>query len=162
MKVNWIKIIRDYAGSIIYDNETIVVRPGAEEKEITSLENVLGVIFGEEFRELYKTADGFGISSNGSVQWIVVPLEEIPSLVDQHKKRVFKNSSEKLIESALRYVPFIQWSCGDTSGLMRSCKKSGNMGTQVWMFDHEALDGGNGEEEFLYITDETIFEFLIS
>ena len=135
----------------------LVMPSGAELHELRDLARVLQVRFPDEFASLYRTMNGFGgTDGKGVVEWAALPLEEIPTFSD----RIRSWFSETHPEVAARFIPFLDWHCGDATGYLKD--EQGKVLSHLRTFFHEEyhFDESQPYEEFLVEDEATIHDFL--
>ncbi|MEZ5329678.1 MAG: SMI1/KNR4 family protein [Verrucomicrobiales bacterium] len=156
---NWQDIIqRSHEWSHKDDGYKLVTRPSADAADIAKLESTLGFQLPAEFRELYLTYDGFGVSANSNqTYWMFKPLAELPAFIEEIRDWF----QETHPESARRYFPIIDWSSGDSSGYFLSL--SGDLLPGLYDFEHEdyEFDESQEEDEFLIQSYRTIEDALL-
>jgi hypothetical protein len=129
------------------DGWNLVLGGGASEDEISALEGSLGITFPREFRELYLTHNGVGMSRERSeeIVWQAIPLALIPAAI-KHARDWFHETHP---EVSARFFPFLDWYCGDYDGYLLG--EGPFVLPGIYSFEHESyeFDADQDSEEFL-------------
>lgn len=129
--------------------------PGAAPEHIDRLADQFEVALPPEFRSMYQAANGFGgVGDVGPVEWAALPLAGIPQFAAT-VRRWFQDSHP---EAAMRFVPFLDWRCGDATGYLFG--EQGECDGKLTTFFHDEYRPMVDFAEFLIPRGESISEFL--
>jgi hypothetical protein len=139
------------------DEYELVCGAPATEAEFEELKELLPTEVPGEMKEFYATMNGFGKSSaKYPLLWFFVPLPELPRVVREFQETIADHQSDL----GNRYLPFIDWHCGDLTGYLWN--REGQMVPGLWMFEHENFryEPYQDESEFMVQSGRSIEEFL--
>lgn len=129
--------------------------------ELSAMERQLGIEFPQEFRDLYSTFNGIGLTSSDATEveyWNFLPLHMIPDFAETIRNW-FRETHP---DAAARFVPFYDWKNGDGLGYLFD--ENGIAIPGLCNFEHElyGFDEDQDLDEFLEVVPVTIKEFLVS
>ena len=147
--MNWTQLIQDHHQRHHPHGHTkLILRDGASDAELDALSATMGFQLPEEFRELYRTHNGFGTpSSDGpnAVSWFFLPL----SLIEEKTKDATSWIQETHPEIARNFFVFMDYRCGDYSGYFKD--KADRNPPVICSFEHELyeFDANQPAEDFI-------------
>ena len=125
--VDWKQLARDrYAPT-----EELIFGSGATQQQWKELEEKGVIEWPTEFRSLYNEFNGFAHGSSEEPEWLLVPLNQTPSLT-AHIRSWFQETHP---DQAARFVAFIDWGNGDATGYMMM--NGGGWVDGLYTFNHE-------------------------
>jgi len=141
------------------DGYQLVMQPGVSAEDVVGMGERLGISLPDEFRDLYMTLNGFGVTSDNSPEgtyWLCRPLDHLPDFI----RIMRKGFSPTHPHIASRFFPFIDFANGDSMGYLT--ETGGVILPGLACFEHELYkyDDGQDPSEFLSLTSLTIEEFL--
>ncbi len=138
------------------DPDSLVLGSPSNAATIAVFEKTVGYSMPEEFKALYSEYDGFGTTRKGEIDWFFLPLLKLPG----HAAEVRVGFQQTHPEIAKRFVPFVDWGNGDSSGYVFS--ESGVPEPGIFMFEHESYEFREDQDwrEFLDPVDASIHDFL--
>jgi len=157
---DWAKILHDLHAVAHGDDElTLATQPGAGDDELDRLADRLGIALPEEFRDFYRTFNGYGVAPDNDpsdVCWLIQPLEKLPDFID-FTRSSFDGTHPDV---AARFFPFIDWANGDGMGYLT--ETAGIVLPGLFCFEHESYeyDANQDPDEFIAAIPVTIEEFL--
>ena len=137
--------------------DSLVLGAPASDEVLDALASNLGFALPIEFRSFYGTYDGFGTKhDDGTTDWFFAPTANIPELTEEIRDWY----QETHPEIAARFVSFVDWGNGDSSGYLFS--EAGAPLDGVYIFEHESYEFEEGQDwgEFLIPVDKSIRDFL--
>jgi len=140
-----------------FDPDKIFLGDPVPEKEIDSFETKIGLPLSEEFRHFYQSQNGFGlIQPDGKVDWIFVPLKDIPKLTAKTEKWL----GEFDPELQGRTLAFVDWDEFESAGILYS--PDGTPSTMIYGFLRGTVNHGTlyGGEKPYYPLEVTISNVL--
>lgn len=157
-KEHWRELILmfvGYGGS--FDPDKVVLGDPVPRTEIDSLEAKIGLPLSEEFRQFYQSQNGFGlIQPDGKIDWVFVPLKDIPKLTAKTEKWI----GEFDPELQGRILAFVDWDEFESAGILYSSE--GKPSTMIYGFLRGTVNHGtiNGGEKAYYPLEVTIANVL--
>lgn len=155
---DWIHIVEAHHKWGYPNNEyQLVTQPPASIGELAILQSLFGAAMSEEIRTFYEQINGFGIKVKpGHTSWFVTPIACLPELI-RDCRNWFHDTHPDLAE---RFFPFINWGCGDYSGILLT--EDGIPLSGLFDFEHEnyAFDQDQKGSEFLFSVYKSLEELL--
>lgn len=140
---HWRELILTFVGyGGPFDADKIVLGDPLPKGELELFEAKIGLPLSEEFRQFYQSQNGFGlIQHDGKVDWVFVPLKDIPNLTAKTEKWV----GEFDPDLQGRILAFIDWDKFESAGILYSAE--GKPSTMIYGFlrgtvNHGTLHGG--------------------
>ena len=146
--MNWTQLIQDQHQRYHPHGHTkLILQDGATDDEIDALSVKMGFKLPDEFRDLYRTHNGFGTpSSDGpnAVRWSFLPL----SLIEEKTKAATGWMQETHPDIARGFFVFMDYLCGDYSGYFFDNPHQSP--PDICTFEHELyeFDASQPAEEF--------------
>ena len=128
----------------------------ASKQEIDSIAAELDFTFPSEFVDFYSVMNGFGIrSADHGTEWFVLPLRKIRK-TQAHTKAMMESHPEY----GDRFVPIVDWMCGDYAGYIKP--NATDQDLRLFILEHEKLeyDPAQDPNEFFFPLYTSIEEFL--
>ncbi|WAC19570.1 SMI1/KNR4 family protein [Luteolibacter sp. SL250] len=155
---NWRKIVESHhAWAHPDDDWRLITGPPAGAADLALLEELFGAALKDEIRGFYEQMDGFGITSDeGRVIWFVVPIAGLADTFEACRSW-FRDTHPGLAE---RFFPFIDWECGDYSGIL--LHEFGIPLEGIYEFEHEeyGFDEDQDGSDFLRSVYDSLREML--
>lgn len=155
---DWHEIVRRHHMAFHGNDEyQLVISPPATEAELASLRGLFPYSIPFEMESFYQSINGFGKSSaHYPLLWFFLPISKLESAC-RSLRDTFGDSHADL---AQRFLPFVDWFCGDYSGYLWS--EDGTLLDGLYIFEHENFRYESGQDisEFMFCTDASIEEFL--
>lgn len=157
---DWLELLTRHHSAAQADSgyEPIFGDPASPES-LDRLQSKIGLPLPNELRELYRSADGYGLRVNKEDNlspWFVVPTSELFDFVSA-QRNAFSGTHKSLSE---RYLPFIDWANGDSMGYVYG--RDGRFVDGLHMFMHELYqyDAEQEPEDFFRSFEGSIADFL--
>ena len=138
---NWKEIVESHhAWAHPDDDWRLIAGPSAGAADLALLEELFGSALTDEIRGFYEQMDGFGITSDtGEVLWFMVPIAGLANTFETCRSW-FRDTHPELADL---FVPFIDWGCGDYSGILLG--ESGVPLEGIYEFEHEEYEFDDGQ-----------------
>ena len=155
---NWEKLIQNFfAHSDPDESFARIALAGCDASAITKSESEIGTSLPEELRNFYQHANGIGLGDvpTDSPRFIP-PVESLPDFVNSARS----SFSETHPKHAARYIPFIEWENGDSTGYFLNDDET--LFDYLLIFSHEHYDYNDEQDinEFLTPFAESLQELL--
>jgi len=156
---DWNRVVDEFFLAADPDGEYDRDAPaGASPAAIATAEAAIGVSLPEELRDFYASHDGLGLASRDGSESprFVRPVSELPAFVEECRSS-FEETHPAYAE---KYLPFVDWNNGDSSGFVRAA--DGTWIEALFTFSHERYlyDAEQDVNEFLQPQADTVEEFL--
>ena len=155
---DWKSVIQNFFDNSDADNSFARVSPaGCPKTAISKCETQTGLILPDELRKFYQHSNGMGLEENESDDPRFIPkIESLPEYIDQCRAAFNETHSDY----AERYVPFVDWENGDSSGYIYN--SDGTLFECIVMFSHEHYEYDEKQDinEFLIPFAESLEELL--
>ena len=155
---DWSKIIQNFFTNSDPENAFSRISPdGCDESDIATCEAAIGFTLPDELRTFYLHSNGLGLQDNATDAPRFIPnIQSLPNYINQCRT----SFDDTHADYAKRYLPFIDWENGDSSGFIFN--KDGTLFECVVMFSHEhyAYDNKQDINEFLIPFAESLEELL--
>ena len=133
-----------YGAPYDYDRhaDSLVQGKPVSNAQLDELEVRIGLPLPPGFREFYGKQNGFGLrQENGSIDWVFVPIEDIPALTGKSREWI----QEIHPELAPQILAFVDWDDGVSAGFVFS-ESVAPLGCVVGFHrDHDGTFGDPGE-----------------
>ncbi|MEM9410636.1 MAG: SMI1/KNR4 family protein [Planctomycetota bacterium] len=157
---NWPHIIKSFFDKSDPENSFKRVSPkGCTKSEIATCELAIERELPQELRDFYLYSNGIGLQENESDSPRFIPvIQKLPEYIEICRR----SFDETHAEYASRYLPFIDWENGDSSGFIFN--SDGTVFDYIVMFSHEqyAYDSGQDINDFLFPFAESLEGLLRS
>ena len=131
----WLEIVRKYyVAQASYNATEIFFSPPCVDGEIKKWECDQNIKLNDEFIDLYKTCNGFGVFNNKIKEYMLIPLDSLSAFIKESRS-TFQQTHPEI---ALRFYPFIDWGNGDVSGFLYSTNCS--LLKNIYTFEHESYE----------------------
>ncbi len=155
--MNWKKHVEKYHRWMHSSGgyELAIGKPASKE-DIHATSAKLDFIFPPDFVELYSEMNGFGIcSSEHSTEWFLLPLDMIVE-TQRHTKEMLESHTE----IGSRFIPIIDWMCGDFTGYLRPTERGKDL--RLFTLEHERFEYNavQNPDDFLFPLHSSIKDFL--
>lgn len=131
--------------------------PGCDDKAIDHAESEIGLQFPPELREFYQHYDGIGLGDETiDIPRFIPSIAILPQFVADARSSISSTHQD----IATRYLPFIDWGNGDSSGYLYN--QDGSLFEFVVVFSHEHYNAVCDQDvgEFLMPFAESLSEML--
>lgn len=156
---NWKELIMSFCNlGQANGPESLFLGSSVSNAALDTLASDVGFVFPEEFRDLYAIYDGFGIELKADTRnSIFMPVSEIP----QFAKRMQGWFEETHAKVASRFISFINWNNGNSSGYLFS--ETGQLeGIYTLQHDEYNFEEDQDWREFLVPAAESIKDLLLT
>ena len=155
---NWNALIENFFAKTDPENSSVRIAPnGCSETLMLNSESKIGLSLPQELREFYRHCNGIGLGdAPADLPQFIPSIEALPQFID-YARSSFSGTHP---EYASRYIPFIDWGNGDSSGFLLNA--DGTLHDYIFVFSHEHYDYDDKQEidEFLTPFAESLEELL--